>query len=50
MSKHNEVECKYCGDDCYWQDDTLMSLDTDEPHRCVAGLDNEEEVDFENVY
>lgn len=48
MSKPQEVECKYCGADCYWQDGVLLELDTDDTHRC-RGDDDGDDLDFEEV-
>jgi hypothetical protein len=46
-SKNTEVECKFCGADCYWEDGVLMELDTDEAHRCIHNDDDDVDMDFE---
>jgi hypothetical protein len=46
MSKRQEVECRRCGADCYWEDGTLYDQETDERHVCHDDVDDEfEEVD-----
>jgi hypothetical protein len=44
--RRDEVECRRCGEDCYWEDGVLYSLDTEERHVCP---DEDASDDFEEL-